>query len=180
MCARVARASPGCGIGQVGTNPARGRRWPWWPLPKAGETPPLMDPSFRPCLAKPSGMDPCGLVRGETMESTTVSAENSKTDASVAARTAAIAAAPATAPKATAKPAAKRPAKPKNEPTPAVLKARARAAAPVTATIASYVSWLEANVLGKMTAEQKTLAGISITLYGAYQASPERRSARGL
>jgi hypothetical protein len=112
------------------------------------------------------------------MESTTVSAENAKTDASVAARTAAIAAAPVkTAPKPSAP---KRPAKPKNEPTPAVLKARARAAAPVTATIASYVSWLEANVLGKMTAEQKSLAGISITLYGAYQASPERRAARGL
>jgi hypothetical protein len=31
---------------------------------------------------------------------------------------------------------------------------------------------------GKMTEPQKRAAGISITLYGAYQISPERKAAR--
>ena len=72
-----------------------------------------------------------------------------------------------------------------NTPAPTVRKAmtpKERAAKPVTATIAAYVEWLDKNhILGPkpMTAEQKRVAGISITLYGAYQTSPERRAARG-
>lgn len=56
-----------------------------------------------------------------------------------------------------------------------------RAARPVTATIAAYVEWLDKNRIlspKPLTAEQKRVAGISITLYGAYQVSPERRKAR--
>jgi hypothetical protein len=113
------------------------------------------------------------------MESTTVSAENAKTDASVAARTAAINAAPKAAPKVT---------KPARTPAPAPvvvpakgMTAKERAARPVTSTIRDYVVWLNKEVFGgKMTKAQIEAAGISITLYGKYQSSPQRRAARGL
>lgn len=56
-----------------------------------------------------------------------------------------------------------------------------RAAKPVTATIAAYIYWLDEHIFeGKMTEPQKKAAGIAITLYGAFQASPERKKARGV
>lgn len=74
-------------------------------------------------------------------------------------------------------------AKPAPKPEPKVRKAltpKERAAKPVTATIAGYVEWLDREVFGgKMTKAQKEAAGISITLYGAYQSSPDRKAARG-
>lgn len=109
---------------------------------------------------------------------------NAQTDASLATRTRQAATPPKTAPKAAANgkaPAKAAPAKPAPKATPAPRKAltpKERAAKPVTATIAEYVAWLEKNVTGKLTAEQRHLAGISITLYGAYQVSPERKAAR--
>jgi hypothetical protein len=55
-----------------------------------------------------------------------------------------------------------------------------RAAKPVTANIAAYVEWLNRTVFdGKMTAAMIRAAGVSITLYGAYQGSPERKALRG-
>lgn len=115
-----------------------------------------------------------------TQTQTQTAAElNAATAKSVAARTAAIAAAPA------------KPAKPVSKATPAkaaapakgtkkALTPRERAARPVTATIASYVEWLNKTVFdGKMTDKDKKVAGISITLYGNYQVSPERKAARG-
>ncbi len=118
---------------------------------------------------------------------------NAATDASLSARRA-----PAAKPT-VRKPAARKPAAktaPKTAPkaatpartvapkaAPKVRKAmtpRERAAKPVTATIASYVEWLNATVFdGKLSAAQKSAAGVSITLYGAYQSSPERKAARG-
>jgi hypothetical protein len=129
--------------------------------------------------------------------SMTVTEINAATDASLSARTAETAkaapkprAAKAAPAKAAAKPvvtkaAATKPvvAKPvaAAKATPAPRKAatpRERAAKPVTATIAAYVAWLERELGRKFTAEQRQLAGISITLYGSYQTSPERRAAR--
>jgi hypothetical protein len=74
---------------------------------------------------------------------------------------------------------------------------RERAALPPTGTIAAYVDFLAREVFdgktsaklpgvtgpgagfGKLTARERAIAALSITLYGAYQASPERRAARG-
>jgi hypothetical protein len=100
----------------------------------------------------------------------------------------------ATSARAAGKPSAKAAGKPVGKPTAAsktappaapARKARKaatpaeRAAKPVTATIASYVLWLDRTVFGgKMTEPQKKAAGISITLYGAYQISPERKAVR--
>jgi len=118
-------------------------------------------------------------------ETQTISELNDATDASLASRTETkpvpVKRAPRKAsPKAAAKP--KAPAK-AAVPVKSARKARTpseRAALPVTATIASYVEWLNREVYGgKMTGPQKSLAGVSITLYGAYQISPERRAARG-
>jgi hypothetical protein len=115
----------------------------------------------------------------------TITEINEATEASLAARATESAKAAARNPS-PAKRAAKK-AAPKAEPKPAakaepkVRKAmtpKERAAKPVTSTIADYVAWLEKNVTGKLTADQKHLAGLSITLYGSYQASPERRAAR--
>jgi hypothetical protein len=118
--------------------------------------------------------------------STSITEINEATEASIAGRTAAIAAAPkpktAAKPKAAPKPAPKAETpKPKATPTPRkALTPRERAAKPVTATIAAYVTWLDKTVYGsKMTTAQKSAAGISITLYGAFQSSPERKAARG-
>lgn len=59
------------------------------------------------------------------------------------------------------------------------LSPRERASRPVTATIASYVEWLDKTVFdGKMSVPQKMAAGVAITLYGRYQVSPERRAIR--
>jgi hypothetical protein len=112
---------------------------------------------------------------------------NAKTDASLAARTA-EATKPKPASRAT-KAAAKNGTKPAPKPAPKpvakanprkALTPRERAAKPVTATIAAYVEWLNKTAFGgKMTAAQKSAAGISITCYGNYQSSPERRAARG-
>jgi hypothetical protein len=129
--------------------------------------------------------------------SMTVTEINAATDASLTARTAETAkAAPKTRAAKTApakatvtKPVAAKPAITKAaakpvataKATPAPRKAatpRERAAKPVTATIAGYVEWLEKELGRKFTAEQRQLAGISITLYGSYQTSPERRAAR--
>lgn len=114
--------------------------------------------------------------------STTIAAANAATDASLKARVTDAAAAPAPV-----KPApARRPRKATPPPPPVTSGRKAktpkeRAALPVTATIASYVEWLNKTVYGgKMTKDQKAIAGVSITLYGAYQISPERRAARGL
>jgi hypothetical protein len=49
---------------------------------------------------------------------------------------------------------------------------------PFTSTIQDYVAWLNSQ-LGDLSAlEPERLAGISITLYGSYQSSPERKAAR--
>lgn len=114
----------------------------------------------------------------------TIDELNAATDASLAARTAP---APAPAkPKAPRKPRAAAPKPKAPAPKPVVTTGRKsrtpkeRAALPVTATIASYVEWLNREIYGgKMTARDKTVAGVSITLYGNYQSSPERRAARG-
>jgi hypothetical protein len=112
----------------------------------------------------------------------TITEINNATSASLASRAAEIAAAPKSAPKPARKPARK--------PAPAVvvppkstrraLTPKERAARPVTATIAEYVKWLEkelgAATFAKLT--KRELAGISITLYGAYQVSPERKAVR--
>lgn len=56
-----------------------------------------------------------------------------------------------------------------------------RAKRPFTPTIIEYVEWLNREIFaGKLSRPQKEAAGIAITLYGHYQASPERRAARGL
>lgn len=61
----------------------------------------------------------------------------------------------------------------------ASLSPKERAERPVTATIASYVDWLNREVFeGKMTVPQKMAAGVAITLYGRYQISDERRKIR--
>jgi hypothetical protein len=113
-------------------------------------------------------------------ETKTATELNAQTDAALAARTAEVAKPKAAKPAAKAAPKAAKPA-PKATPTPRkALTPRERAAKPVTATIASYVEWLDKTVFGgKMTVAQKSAAGISITLYGAYQTSPERKAARG-
>ena len=107
---------------------------------------------------------------------------NAATDASLSARRA-PAAKPTVRKPAARKPAAKTAPKTAPKAAPKVRKAmtpRERAAKPVTATIASYVEWLNATVFdGKLSAAQKSAAGVSITLYGAYQSSPERKAARG-
>jgi hypothetical protein len=126
------------------------------------------------------------------MESTTIAAANVQTEKALTGRAAQITAAAAT-PKTAAKrrgplsktaevPAprpAVRPA-PRTPVTRRALTPKERAARPVTATIASYVEWLNREVFGgKMTKAQIEAAGISITLYGAYQVSAERKAARG-
>jgi outer membrane biosynthesis protein TonB len=75
--------------------------------------------------------------------------------------------------------------------------AAARALRPPTATIAAYVGFLDgvfaANraatlpgvtgkgaAFGSLSARERAIAALSITLYGAFQASPERRAARGV
>jgi hypothetical protein len=114
----------------------------------------------------------------ETMTATEI---NDAAEASRAARTAEVANAPKPA---TKKPAAKAAPKPAPKPAPAARKAltpRERAARPVTATVASYVAWLNKTVYaGKMTKAQIEAAGVSLTLYGAYQKSTERRAERGV
>lgn len=96
--------------------------------------------------------------------------------AAVAAKTARKPRAPKAATPAKAAPKAAPKAEPK------VRKAatpKERAAKPVTVNIAAYVEWLNAEVFdGKLTEPMKRAAGISITLYGAYQSSPERKAAR--
>lgn len=113
--------------------------------------------------------------------STTIDAANAATETALAARRAD--AAKDAKPTAVRKPRA--PRKPATPPPPPVTGRRARtpkerAALPVTATIAAYVEWLNREIYGgKMTKDAKAIAGVSITLYGAYQISPERRAARG-
>jgi hypothetical protein len=115
-------------------------------------------------------------------QSQSVAELNAATENSIANRTAEVA---KPAPKAAPKPKAK--AAPKPAPKPVAkanprkaLTPKERAAKPVTATIAAYVEWLDKTVYGgKMTAPQKAAAGVSITLYGNFQSSPERRAARG-
>lgn len=59
------------------------------------------------------------------------------------------------------------------------LSPRERAARPVTSTVADYVAWLNRVVFdGRMSGPQIKAAGISITLYGQYQISDERRRVR--
>lgn len=115
----------------------------------------------------------------------TIASLNAATDASLAARTKTE---PATKPATARKPRATGSKKTAAAPAPLPIKANGRRARtpqeraklPVTSTIAAYVEWLDKNVYGgKMTAQQKSVAGVSITLYGAYQISPERRAARG-
>lgn len=51
-----------------------------------------------------------------------------------------------------------------------------RAAKPLTANVLAYVEWLDETVYaGKMTEAAKKAAGVSITLYGAYQAQKNGR-----
>ncbi len=115
--------------------------------------------------------------------SESVAALNARTDSALTDR-AAEAAKVAVTPKPAAKRAPAKAATPKPAPKPATRRAltpKERAARPVTATIAAYVEWLDKNrILGSkpMTAAEKRAAGIAITLYGAYQTSPERRRAR--
>jgi hypothetical protein len=112
--------------------------------------------------------------------SETVADLNAATEASVAARTAAIASAPSKAKTAKRTPKVKTPVVAPKSSGRAALTPSERAKRPVTSTIASYVEWLDRTVYaGKMTAAQKSAAGISITLYGNYQSSPERKAARG-
>ncbi len=115
-----------------------------------------------------------------TTETVSASALNDAAAASVASRTAAIAAAPKTAPKTA--PRTRRPA-PAPAPAPSgrrALTPKERWARPATATVVSYVSWLEKNVVGrKFSGPERKAAEMSLTLYGAYQGSPERRAARG-
>jgi hypothetical protein len=124
------------------------------------------------------------------MTSQTVEEINAATTKSLAARTAEVAKAPRTkaTPKATPKAAPKAAAPaPKPEPKPVAkanprkaLTPKERAAKPVTATVASYVEWLNREIFGgKMTKAQIEAAGVSITLYGNFQSSPERKAARG-
>lgn len=119
--------------------------------------------------------------------SESAAALNARTDASLTSRAAesakvtpaSVASKRATAKK-VVKPAAKRPVV-KAANARKALTPKERAARPVTATIAAYVEWLDKNRIlspKPLTAEQKRVAGISITLYGAYQISPERRTAR--
>lgn len=112
-------------------------------------------------------------------ESVSTTVLNERTDASVAARTAAIAAsAPRTAPKPkTAKKAAPAPA-------PAAtgrvgLTPKERASRPATANIVAYVDFLEKTLGRKFSGPERRAAEVSITLYGAYQKSDARRTARG-
>ena len=117
------------------------------------------------------------------MTTQTAAEINAKTDASLASRNAQSANPPKPASKAAAKPAAAKPAPAKVAPkaTPAPRKAltpRERAAKPVTQTIQDYVAWLERELGQKFTEKDRKLAGVAITLYGAYQTSPERRAAR--
>jgi hypothetical protein len=49
---------------------------------------------------------------------------------------------------------------------------------PFTATIESYLDWLQARMGVKFNAPQRELAGRAITLYGTFQVSPERKAAR--
>lgn len=114
---------------------------------------------------------------------TSIAELNAETDAALKDKAAAAAAPEKTAPKPRAARKPKAPVAP--VPAPATgrkaLTPKERAARPVTATIAAYVEWLNKTVYGgRMTKEQKALAGVSITLYGNYQVSPERRAARGL
>jgi hypothetical protein len=117
-----------------------------------------------------------------------------------AARTVRAGEAARTAPVKAATPARKRPAPRPKVPAPVAtptgrkaLTAPERAARPVTATIAAYVDYLARTIpagtplpgvsgsgakFGKLTARERALLGLSITLYGAYQTSPERRKAR--
>lgn len=114
--------------------------------------------------------------------SQTITELNKQTDDALKAR-ATEAAKPAPKTRAPRKPTApKAPVKPVVKPAGRkALTPKERAARPVTATIAAYVEWLDKTVYGgKMTAQQKSVAGISITLYGNYQISPERRAARGV
>jgi hypothetical protein len=110
----------------------------------------------------------------------TITEINNATSASLASRAAEIAAAPKSAPKSAPKKPAPRPAVVGYRATRRALTPKERAARPVTATIAEYVKWLEkelgAATFAKLT--KRELAGISITLYGAYQVSPERKAVR--
>jgi hypothetical protein len=136
----------------------------------------------------------------------TVSAEalNRAADESRTARASAAARTPAPAPvvKAAAKaPKGRKAVTPARTPAPPVkaptgrkaLTPAERAARPVTTTIAAYVAYLGATIpagtelpgvtgpgrkFGKLSARERALVGLSITLYGSYQISPDRRKAR--
>lgn len=56
---------------------------------------------------------------------------------------------------------------------------RERAKLPLTYNVTMYVAWLDREVFdGKLSGAQRHAAGIAITLYGAYQHSPEHRAIR--
>lgn len=120
----------------------------------------------------------------------TISELNDKTDAALADRTGALArvasgkatnGTPASpAPKRPARPARKAPPAPAPAPAPATKKGlspKERAARPVTATVAAYAEWLNAEIYGgKLTAKELAIAGVSLTLYGGYQARKNGRA----
>jgi hypothetical protein len=122
--------------------------------------------------------------------SESASALNAAADAARTDRAAEAAATPTVTPTPKRAPAKRGPKTPKT-PTPKTptvpvkvatarkaLSPKERAAKPVTATIAAYVVWLEKTLGRKLSGPEKSIAGISITLYGNYQNSPERKLAR--
>lgn len=67
---------------------------------------------------------------------------------------------------------------PKGVPTPRRVIASDPLQKPFTATIESYLDWLEGKYGRAFTPAERELAGRAITLYGSFQASPERKAAR--
>ena len=67
---------------------------------------------------------------------------------------------------------------PKGVPTPRRVIASDPLQKPFTATIESYLDWLQERMGVKFNAPQRELAGRAITLYGSFQVSPERKAAR--
>ncbi len=67
---------------------------------------------------------------------------------------------------------------PKGVPTPKRAVASDPMQKPFTNTINSYLDWLEGKYGHAFTPAERELAGRAITLYGSFQASPERKAAR--
>lgn len=67
---------------------------------------------------------------------------------------------------------------PKGVPTPKRAVASDPMQKPFTNTINSYLVWLEGKYGHAFTPAERELAGRAITLYGSFQASPERKAAR--